>query len=88
MNIRLVPINMFASLAVSVAGGSITINGEQHELAALAAMPPEQPMPEFVVAAQGDSVTLLLPYWGVAASAVTNPEPLLNVPDGPVALPQ
>lgn len=87
MDIYFSPISMFASYTLEVAGDSIIINGTAHALADLIALGEFEPRPQFIVSATEDSVTLLLPYWGEASDAVLHPEPMLNVPDGPVTLP-
>ena len=87
MVIHFSPVSMLASYTLEVSGDSIIIDGVQHHLADLAALGEEEPRPPFVVSATEDSVTLLLPYWGEASNSVLYPEPLLNVPDGPVTLP-
>lgn len=88
MNIYFSPISMLDSYALEVSGESVIINGEPHQLAALAALDENEPLPPFVVSATDDSVTLLLPYWGPASEAVLFPQPLIDVADGPVELPQ
>lgn len=88
MNICFSPISMLASYTLEVAGDSILIDGQKHTLADVAALGEEDQRPPFVVSATADSVTLLLPYWGEPSEAVAYPAPLLQVPDGPVELPQ
>lgn len=87
MDICFSPRSMHATYTLAVSGDSIILDGIQHQLADLAALGEEDPRPPFVVSAAEDSVTLLLPYWGEASNSVLYPEPLLNVPDGPVTLP-
>jgi hypothetical protein len=87
MNLYFTPTSMFASYSLAVAGDSIVIDGQPHALSALAALGDHDPRPPFVVSATESSVTLMLPYWGEASDAVLYPEPLLDVPDGPVQLP-
>jgi hypothetical protein len=88
MDIYLSPISMLASYALEVSGDSILINGQPHALSDLAAIPEGEFMPPFVVSSTEGSVTLLLPYWGDAREIILYPQPLLDVPDGPVELPQ
>lgn len=88
MNIHFSPISKFGSYSLEVAGNNVIIDGVPHALADLAALVEEDQRPEFVVSATADSVTLLLPYWGNASDAVLFPQPLHDVPDGPVELPQ
>jgi hypothetical protein len=88
MKVYLSPISMQGSLSVEVAGNSITINGNTYSLPELVAMlEAEQPLPDPIVTATADSVTLLLPYWGEASDAVRFPEPIIDPPDGPLVLP-
>ena len=88
MDIYFSPVSMLASYTLEVSGDSVIINGIPHSLADLAALGEEDQIPAFVVSATADSVTLLLPYWGQTNDAVLFPQPLINVPDGPVELPQ
>lgn len=87
MDIHFSPISMLVSYSLEVAGDSIIIDGVQHKLADLAALGDEAERPPFVVSATADSVTLLLPYWDEVSDSVLYPDPLMAVPDGPVALP-
>lgn len=80
---------MFAAVEYSVSGDSIVVNGTTHALSTLIDLiANEQPLPEFVVSATEDSVTLLLPYWGEASEAVRFPEPIIDPPDGHINLPR
>ena len=88
MDIYFSPISMLASYTLEVSGGSIVIDGLPNALATLTSLGEDDQKPPFVVSATEDSVTLLLPYWGQASDAVLFPEPLINVPDGTVELPQ
>lgn len=82
MNINFTPISMFDNYSLSVSGDSIIINGQSYTLPELASNAEAgQPMPKFVVTALGDSVTLLLPYWGDTSQT---PYTLDNPPDGPI----
>lgn len=85
MRIQLSPISMFTAVEYAVEGDSIIINGTPHALTDLAVA---ETLPDFVVAAAEDSVTLLLPYWGEASEAVRFPESIIDPPDGPLELPQ
>lgn len=88
MDIHFTPQSMLDSYSLTVAGGSIIIDGASHSLAALAALGEDDQRPPFVVSATQTSVTLLLPYWGRASDSVLFPQPLIDVPDGPVELPR
>ena len=92
MDIYMMPISMFVesyTLEAADNGSTVIINGTAHGIAALAAevVTDEPQLPQFVVGATADSVSLLLPYWGKVPPEVLYPAPLLNVPDGPVQLP-
>ncbi|KRW62324.1 hypothetical protein AO726_02565 [Pseudomonas sp. TTU2014-080ASC] len=79
---------MLATLDASVSGDTITVNGITHSLLGLVELVEnELLLPDFIVAATDDSVTLLLPYWGEASEAVRFPVPIIDPPDGPLALP-
>lgn len=88
MNIHFSPVSMLAELSLEVAGDNLVVNGVIHALADLATISDDHVLPAFIVSATADSVTVLLPYWGQASEAVLFPEPLIDVQDGPVELPQ
>lgn len=89
MNIYLSPISMFGTYLVAVSANALVVDGVPHQLADLAeeAAKDEPAMPEWIVTANADSVTLLLPYWGEPSEAVAYPAPIMDVSDGPVLLP-
>lgn len=88
MNIHFSPISMMAEISLEVSGDSLVVNGVAHALADLVSVSGDSALPEFIVAATDDSVTVLLPYWGEPSPAVAYPSPIIDVPDGPVELPQ
>lgn len=87
MNIFFSPVSMFETYTLAVAGNSVVINGTAHSIADMLSLEEGELLPDFIVGVTEDSVTVILPYWGAAPDYVLYPEPLYNVPDGPVALP-
>lgn len=95
MIIRLSPVSSFAEdpLVLERDGGDLIINGERHTLADLAALEPDSetgdtPWPAGVVGAKDGEITLRFPYAVTDPSeAITWPDPIIDPPDGPVALP-
>lgn len=77
-------------LSFSVEGSAIVINGAKHELSDLAAIDPSEggQYPPFVCKADAESVTIALYYVGAGTQSVLFPDPLIDVQDGPVELPQ
>jgi len=96
MKINLSPIRRDDSLEVTKSGDVLTINGVDYDFSQLpegATLPRDAVDCEWLASdverIDGELVlTLLLPHGPNASEAVRFPQPLLNVPDGLVELPQ
>ncbi|PMQ08914.1 hypothetical protein PseAD21_22535 [Pseudomonas sp. AD21] len=96
MNIFLSPQRLDASLEVARAGSSLILNGETFDFSAMADGDtlPASAISSIWFAGQVDkeggvlSITLLLPIPSNFSQEQAFPAPLINVPEGRVALPQ
>jgi hypothetical protein len=96
MIITLSPVSDFNAepLELEREGGDLIVNGVRHALADLAALEPDPDTdliawPSRVLAASEDTITLLFPYRSFRPHpSVINPAPIIDPPDGPVALPE
>lgn len=95
MHITLNPQRSDAALSVAKAGDTLTINGEAFDFSAIpegATLPAEAVSSEFVAGPveRLDGVlhiTLLLPHGANPPPEVAFPAPIIDPPDGPLALP-
>lgn len=96
MNITFSPCRSDAELAMSVAGDVLTINGEDFDFSGVpngATLPREAISCDMIA---GDverdgtgvlTVKMILPLGPDAPEAARFPDPMIDVPDGPVTLP-
>jgi hypothetical protein len=95
MQISFSPQRRDDALTVSKAGDVLTINGEEFDFSGLpdGATAPFGTVPcEWIIGTvdrvNGDlQLTLILPHGPNPSQAVAFPQPMTNVPDGPVAIP-
>ncbi|WP_440410599.1 hypothetical protein [Neorhizobium petrolearium] len=95
MQISFSPMRRDDELAVSKSGDVITINGEAFDFSGLpdgATIPPGEVPCDWIIGSvqriDGDlTLTLILPHGAYPSAAVAFPAPLINPPDGPLAIP-
>lgn len=95
MQISFSPVRRDDALVVSKSGDTLTINGEAFDFSSMpegATIPPGEVPCEWITGPVerigGDlRLTLILPHGANPSAAVAFPAPLINPPDGPLAIP-